>query len=52
MALEEPRESDIQVNVDGFNFTVEDGIVDLYRGLTVDYSDSWLRRGFTVIPRR
>lgn len=50
LALEEPKEDDLQVEVDDLNFAVEDGITSMYRLLTVDYSDSWMKRGFSVIP--
>lgn len=50
LALEEPKEDDLQLEVDDLNFAVEDGVSSMYRVLTVDYSDSWMKRGFSVIP--
>lgn len=52
LALEEPKDDDIKVEVDNLNFTVEDGLSDTFNVLTVDYSDSWMKRGFSVIPGR
>ncbi|NLX62626.1 MAG: hypothetical protein GXZ06_09050 [Tissierellia bacterium] len=52
MALDEPKEDDIEVKVDDFTFVVEDVLAENFSLFTIDYSDSWLRRGFTVIPDR
>lgn len=52
LALEDPKEDDTQVEVDNLKFTIEDGLVDTFDVVTVDYSDSWMRRGFSVIPGR
>ena len=50
LALEEPKDDDLKIEIESLKFTVEDGLSDTYDVLTVDYSDSWLRRGFSVIP--
>lgn len=50
LALEEPKEDDEQMEVHDLKFTVEGGISDTFDVLTVDYSDSWLKRGFSIIP--
>lgn len=50
LALEEPKENDTEVEVENLKFTVEDGLGDTFNVLTVDYSDSWMKRGFSVIP--
>lgn len=50
LALEEPKDDDIKIEVDSLKFTVEDGLSDTFDVLTVDYSDSWMRRGFSVVP--
>lgn len=52
LALEEPKDDDIKVEVNDLNFTVENGLGDTFNVLTVDYSDSWMKRGFSVIPGR
>jgi len=35
-----------------FDFVVEEGLSDNYGKFTVDYSDNWLKRGFSIIPDR
>lgn len=50
MALEEPKDTDTKVEVGDLKFTVEDGLGDTFDVLTVDYSDSWMKRGFSVVP--
>lgn len=52
LALEEPKEDDTQVEIDNLNFTIEDGLSDTFNVLTVDYSNSWMKKGFSVIPGR
>lgn len=52
MALDEPKDGDIELEVDGFNFLVEDSLSGVYDAFSVDYSDSWLRKGFVVSPDR
>lgn len=52
LALDEPKEDDESLKVDDFNFVIENGLKDNYGKFTVDYGDSWLRRGFTVTPDR
>ncbi|MDY0236396.1 MAG: hypothetical protein RBR71_10220 [Gudongella sp.] len=36
--------------VDDNKFIVEDVVVENYDSFTVDFSDNWLRRGFSVYP--
>lgn len=52
LALDEPKEGDTKVSSEGFDFIVEEGLEDIYNAFTVDYSDSWLRKGFVVMPDR
>lgn len=52
LALEEPKEGDIKVLVENYEFAVEEGLEDVYGKFTVDYSDSWLRKGFVITPDR
>jgi len=35
-----------------FDCVVEEGLSDNYGKFTVDYSDNWLKRGFSIIPDR
>lgn len=50
MALEEPEEEDLQVDVDGYPFLVGDGLEDIYDKFVVDYTNNPLRRGFMIVP--
>lgn len=50
LALDEPKDGDEIINTDDFNFIMEDGLSDNYGKFTVDYSDNWLKRGFSIIP--
>ena len=50
LALDESKDGDIQITSEGFDFLVEEGLDGIYGEFTVDYSDSWLRKGFVVIP--
>lgn len=52
LALDEQKEGDSEVNVGSFRFLVEEGLEENYGKFTVDYSDNWIRRGFTVTPDR
>lgn len=49
LALDEQKEGDISLESNGFDFIIEEGLADMYKSFEIDYSDSWLRRGFTVI---
>nr|WP_313755657.1 hypothetical protein [Tissierella sp.] len=52
MALDERKEGDVETRVNDFTFVLEEGLEESFGKFTVDYSDNWLRRGFTVIPDR
>ena len=52
MALEEPEEEDFQLDVDGYPFTVGDGLEEVYDKFVVDYNDSSFRKGFMITPER
>ena len=52
IALDEHKDGDLEMSVGDFKFLIEEGLEDNYGKFTVDYSDDWLRRGFTVIPDR
>lgn len=52
IALDEQKDGDVEMSVGSFNFLIEEGLNENYGKFTVDYSDDWLRRGFTVIPDR
>lgn len=52
MALEEPEEEDFIIDIDGYPFTVGDGLEEVYDKFVVDYNDSSFRRGFMIIPEK
>lgn len=52
MALEEPKEDDLKIESEGYNFIIGDGLDELYGRFIVDYSDSMLRKGFAILPRK
>lgn len=50
LALDEPKENDLSVKVDEFDFVIEDNLKDVYGGFDVDYNTGWLQKGFVVVP--
>ena len=52
LALDEQKEGDSETKVGDFTFLLEEGLEESFGKFTVDYSDNWLRKGFTVIPDR
>lgn len=52
LALDELKDGDAKTEIDDFTFLVEEDLAEAFNAFTVDYSDSWLRRGFSVIPDR
>lgn len=52
LALDELKENDISLDADGFKFIIEDYLAENFNSFTIDYSNSWLRKGFSVIPDR
>lgn len=52
LALDELKEGDAKAEVGDFTFLLEEELVDNFGAFTIDYSDSWLRKGFSVIPDR
>lgn len=50
LALDERKEGDIETKVDDFVFLTEKVLEENFKKFTIDYNDSWLRKGFTVIP--
>ena len=52
LALEEPKEDEEVIKSGDFNFVMEKDLADSYGKFTVDYSDNWMRRGFSIIPDR
>ena len=52
LALDELKDGDKKTEIGDFTFVIEEDIADAFGTFTIDYSDSWLRRGFSVIPDR
>ncbi|NLW40516.1 MAG: hypothetical protein GXY96_06265 [Tissierellia bacterium] len=50
MALDELKEGDEKVEVGEYTFLIEDYLAENFSSFTIDYSNNWLRKGFTVIP--
>jgi len=50
LALDERKEGDISAEVGGYTFLVEEDLTAAFSSFTIDYSDSWLRKGFSVLP--
>lgn len=50
MALEESRNNDEKVEAEGFDFLIAEDLKGVYEKFTIDYSENWLRKGFTVSP--
>ncbi|NLJ98516.1 MAG: hypothetical protein GX320_04515 [Tissierellia bacterium] len=38
------------MDVGDYTFLIEEDLTESFGSFTIDYSDSWLRRGFSVIP--
>ena len=52
LALDEPKDGDEVIKDNDFSFVIEEGLSKNYGKFTVDYSNNWLKRGFSVIPDR
>nr|WP_236913543.1 hypothetical protein [Clostridium sp. Cult2] len=52
MALDELKEGDASIDVGEYTFLIEDYLTESFGAFTIDYSDNWLRKGFTIIPDR
>ena len=50
LALDGQKPGDELVNNQDFEFLVEGGLGKTIEKFTIDYSNNWLRRGFTVLP--
>lgn len=52
LALDESKEGDVELQSGNYKFLVEEDLVDNFGKFTIDYSNNWLKKGFTVIPDR
>ena len=50
LALEEPNEDQELIKSGDFDFLIDKELLDSYGKFTVDYSDNWMKRGFSIIP--
>ncbi len=50
IALDEQKDGDKVKKIDELTFLIEEDLTETYGSFTVDYSDSWLRKGFNIIP--
>lgn len=50
IALDEQKNEDIVTEIDGITFVVEREFGESFSKFTVDYSDSFLRKGFVILP--
>lgn len=48
LALDEQKDGDKKVQVEDFTFLLDEDMANNFSDFTIDYSDSWLRRGFQV----
>jgi Fe-S cluster assembly iron-binding protein IscA len=48
MVLDEPRQDDEIVHLEGFEFAYDPHEKDLLNQTLIDYKDSWYGEGFTV----
>ena len=38
------------MDIEDFSFVIEEDLLDSFPQFTVDYSDNFLRKGFSIIP--
>ncbi len=48
MVLDEPRDGDERVHVEGLEFVYNNREKELFDQTVIDYKDSWYGEGFTV----
>jgi len=48
LALDEHKDGDSKTKVDDLTFLLEEGLEENFDKFTIDFSDSMLKRGFTV----
>ena len=51
LALDEQKDGDVELKLENFTFVIEEGLTDTYNNFKVDYSDNWMKRGFSVMPK-
>ena len=48
IALDEQKDGDQVVMIEEHQFVIDSELVDLFKGFSVDYSDNWFGKGFTI----
>lgn len=51
LVLEEPKEGDSEIEIDGYKFAVGDGLGDLYQKFMIEFMDNKYRPKFIVLAR-
>ena len=52
VVLGEPTEDEVEIEVDGFKVLVDETMANIYMGFSIDYMNSFFRKGFIVNPLR
>jgi Fe-S cluster assembly iron-binding protein IscA len=50
MVLDEPQKTDVQLETEGISFLIEGITAERFEKLTIDYTNNWIRRGFSISP--
>lgn len=50
LSLDEIKDEDMEVSVDDYKFVFEDMLAESFESFTIDYSNNWLKKGFSVYP--
>ena len=48
LALDEQKENDVKHVVENLEFVVDTELTQQYNDFRIDYSDNWLRKGFSI----
>lgn len=49
IALDEHKNGDSKVQIGDLTFLLEEGLEETFNKFTIDFSDSWMKKGFTVM---
>lgn len=52
LALDELKEGDSLIDAGAYKFLVEEHLTESFGAFTIDYNDSWLKKGFTIMPEK
>lgn len=48
IALDEHKDNDLKDTIEGIDFIIDKELTDQYSEFKVDYSNDWLRKGFSI----